>query len=636
MTSCVTRTRRTKAIRRVALVAIAIGSLLTAGCVNLPANSSVNTVQKQVKAGSGADVSIWPRAPQRGDSPTFAVEGFLQNAASGPGNLNIAQAYLTGEAQKNWDPNKVLVFSEESSPTVISPHVDSNGGLEIQITGTVVARLAENGSYQPVSAGQGDGTFKFHVSFDKAKGYYQIDRMRDDFGVALTQESFRAAYAAYYLYYLNQDSPDTSMIPVPVYLRSQIGDAATAQQLAASLFLGPPNRLNNVAGMAAPQIALDPSTPVTIDSENDATVTVKTPNYCTTHDKSACSHLADQLLATYSNLGSISRVTVADGRGTRLGSSTAVDKVMKQYNVSVGTSGSKSFYYIDATDHRVSQYYNGHTTAAQVGPNSRQYSLLAITNDPSSPGGQLAAVVDATDTKLYLGTPGNPADGAPVWTGTGISSLTWDAFGRLWFLAKVNGAAAVFRLDAGHSRSAQPQQVDVIGADDTAVQKISIAPDGRQLAVDYAEPPSASAPGPLYSVGIGVVGDSGSPPSVNLSFALIQPVVSQWTNVTGLDWHGSQSLGVLGSSEPSSPPAIYELNPDGSPVVSLTDPNPVTINPPLKVSGIEWTGAMLLASYTSPQQPGSGPKLLIDQYAFNTSSWNTVSGVNGTVPSYAN
>ncbi len=633
MTSRIRRTLRTKAARRFALVAVAIGSLVCAGCVNLPSTSSVNTVEKQAKPGSGADVRIWPRAPQRGDSPSFAVEGFLQTAASDPSNLSIARAYLTGGAQKDWDPKKVLVFSDESSPTDIGSAGD--GGDLVQIKGTVVAMVGDDGAYEPFPVQQREAAYTFHVSRDDAKGYYQVDRLPDDWGIALTQESFRAAYTAYYLYFLNQDAPGTSMIPVPIYLRSQTGDAATAQALAAALFVGPPDRLNSVAEMAVPQqIQLDPSTPVTIDQENNAAVTVKTPNYCTTHSKSACNRLADQLLATYSSLGSISRVTVVDSHGVQLGASRAVDKVLKLYNVSVGSSGPTSFYYLDAASHRVYEYINGHVNNAQVGPANRAYGQLAVANDPGNSGEPAAAVVDTTGTKLYLGTPGNAADSAPVWTGTAISSPTWDAFGHLWFLSKVGGVENLFRVDASHSLKATPDQVDLVGGGDAVPQKISIAPDGRQLAIEYTQPSGSSPANPLYSIGVGVVDDTDGPLSVNLSYGLIQPIVNQWTNVTGLDWHGSQSLGVLGYPQPSSPLAIYELNTDGSPVVNLTDLNPVTINPPPAVTGIEWNGTMLLASYTSPPKPGGTPQ--IDQYAFSTSTWNTVSDVNGTAPSYAN
>lgn len=166
-----------------------------------------------------------------------------------------------------------------------------------------------------------------------------------------------------------------------------------------------------------------------------------------------------------------------------------------------------------------------------------------------------------------------------------------------------------------------------------AITQLAVAPDGRRVAVVYSEQ-SPSTGSTVYSVGIGVFEGSGSSQSLDLRQAVQNPVVYQWNSLKDIDWHGSQSLAVLGGQQPSSPSVVSELYTDGSPVTNSTDLNAVTINPPNTTSSIEWTGSTLLAAYGSasdaPQQ--------ITQYSFNSNSWSSQGAVpvQGSSPSYAN
>ncbi|HEU5353585.1 MAG TPA: LpqB family beta-propeller domain-containing protein [Actinocrinis sp.] len=632
---------RKPSARAAALGLLSLLGVLTAGCVNLPANSGVNAVSKQAEPGGGSDVRIWPQGPQRRELPAAIVEGFLQTAASDPGNLSIAREYLTGDAL-SWDPQKVIVFSgDESSPTSVPGHDD-----QVQITGTVLAKVDDDGTYQPVapqiqpasnvnqslSGPVAHDRYTFFVKPNDAKGYYQIDKLpSDDFGIVLTEETFRAEYNAYNLYYLNSAAQSESMIPVPVYLRAQ-SDVAIAQKLADKLLGVPPAWLDGSAVTAAPQIALAGRNAVNIESDGTAQVTVKSPNACTTHSISACNVLADELFASYSDLASVSRVTIVDQHGTQLGQSLGpVDSVLKRYHVGIGGPGNGTYYYLNKDSHAV--YANGSrgSQLEQVGPANRRYRNLAVTDYD---GQTIAAVVDDSKSKLYLGQPGEAADRQPVFTGQ-ITSLSWDALGHLWFIDASQHPAALYRLDATQGLEARPQRVTYIGTDgdSMAIAQLAVAPDGRRVAVVYSEQ-SPSTGSPVYSVGIGVLIGSGSNESLDLRQAVQNPVVYQWNSVQDIDWHGSQSLAVLGGQQPSSPSVVSELYTDGSPVTNSTDLNAVTINPPSTTSSIEWTGSTLLAAYgttkDTPQQ--------ITQYSFNSNSWSSQGAVpvQGFSPSYAN
>jgi hypothetical protein len=82
----------------------------------------------------------------------------------------------------------------------------------------------------------------------------------------------------------------------------------------------------------------------------------------------------------------------------------------------------------------------------------------------------------------------------------------------------------------------------------------------------------------------------------------------------------------------SSPPTISELNSDGSPVINAADLSPVTYAPPTSTTGIEWTGAALLA--TTHSGPANAPVQQIEQYSFATSTWTV--DATGFSPTYAN
>lgn len=625
----------TPSVRRALLVPLALLALLaTAGCVNLPANTTASVVGNPAKGGSGADVRIWPQAPQRGSNhPEQVVEGFLQTAASDPSNYTIARLYLAGEALNNWDSNRIAVFSDVSSPVPTSTATTS-GHVQVQISGTMVATVSDDGAYQQIEDPAKEATYTFDLSYNQAKGYFQIDQLPrgpyGEFGILLTQDVFRADFAAYDLYYLNQDAPTSSMIPVPDYQRSQLGDAATAQNLVTALLSGPPDALTGAAARAVPNFQLAAGQQVTISSDDTASVPIKSPANCATQGRRGCELLADELLATFSSLASVSRVTLVDPQGNPLVTSSSVSSLASQYHIAATPGKPASFYYLDSKTHQVNRYENGsagsNTTVVEpLGPSSNKYSQLAV---GSYQGQTYAAVVDDKGSKLYVGTTGAPKNLTTVFAGQHIGSMSWDALGHLWFLAFAGNTASLYQWDV--TRATPALQQVILAGDGGNISEIAAAPDGRRIAVSYSVP--GPTPGSeVDSVGIAVVEHNESGLELNLSYGLDQPVVYHWTAVSDVCWHGSQVLAVLGSQSPSSQQTVSELNSDGSPVISAADLTPITVNPPTGTESIEWTGGALLAATHSGSGASAGQQ--VQQYSFTTSTWTVAA--DGSSPTYA-
>jgi hypothetical protein len=595
-----------------ALVALLLLALLATGCAGLPTGGGV-VHDNQADPQNGAALRIWPRKPSPGDKQAEIVEGFLQAAASDEPNLTTAHAYLMGKAADSWDLNQVVIVNSNSSKPSPVPGTSDT----FQITGTPVGSVNDYGSYQAVGIPQKSVVYQFHVTRDNANGY-RIDRLPPGFGVGLSPEEFRSNYANYNLYYLDSTTHGTSMIPVPLYLRANTSDGTLADKLATALLDFPvPGWLSLVAEKADPGATKD--SPVTIRQDGTAVVTVKKSKdgAITTQ---AASRLADQLLASFVSISSVLKVEVDDPAGKEIGRATDVNRILKTYHVTGlgGRQDTAGAYYLETKFQQV--YKVDGKLSTPVGPQTAKYSELAVGRSPTT-SQPVAAVVDVTKTKLYIGTPGITAVLPVKYTGHDLRSLTWDAVGHLWFIDTDGGQPILHRIDA--IDDGQAEKVYVFGSPGN-VQQISIAPDGWRIAVTYTD-------GPNFAVAIGVVERSSTDWMVDLTSGGYQPVVSQWAKITDVDWFTSQILAILGAQLATSPLTIYEMYTDGSPVVNPADLNVIAILPPETTTTIAWTqSGSLLAAAT--QSINGIPTDEVLEYASSSSSW-TERGF-GISPSY--
>jgi hypothetical protein len=599
-----------------------------AGCVSLPTGSAVIKNTSQPSANGGEDVRLWPaQGPSSGDTPRDIVEGFLQTAASDEPDLDSARQYLAGNARATWDSRKVLVFSTENAP------VPSNAaGDEFQLTGVPVGEVDHNGRYTAIPPTQ--QTYFFHVGGDQKTGY-RIDQLPAEFGIALTQEAFRQYYTPYSVYYLDKQAPKSSMIPVPVYERSALADRDTASQLAGVLLGGAPPQYDAVAEVAATPLQLSH---VMISQTQVAEVTLKSQTLCTATAHGPCDQLAEELLVTFLSLGSISSVEVFDqalGPQKPIGRAPNVDAVLSKYHITITAQkvNTADLYYLDSpqakNDPNAGRIFRSSAgKVGMVGPSDRKYGQVAV--DPRPKAVPTLALVDANGQNLYLAAANASAAATPVFTGSGIGSLSWDAFGHLWFIATVNGAPALFRVDT--TANGQPQLADVsveLPPGGVSIHRVSAAPDGHRVAVVYTDAGGSAA---ALSVGVELAaGSAGSGFYINLADGSSQPILDGWATLSDVVWNSGQTLAILGAQQSAEAPSISELYTDGSPVFTPPDLNAVTVIPPISTSSIAWTTTgRLLAAYKAADGAQE-----IAAYSPSNEGWETESLNSGISPSYA-
>jgi Lipoprotein LpqB beta-propeller domain len=571
--------------------AAALISLL-GGCAQLAAAGGPVSDNPPADTAGGADVRIWAQTPSPSDNELQIVEGFIQAAASG--QTAIAQAYLSPHV--SWDSGEVLILANPTAVQAVGSDPDT-----FFFTGTQVGSV-DAGAYAATAAATtaaaSPTSFRFHVRFVKNEGY-RIDVIPPGFGRALTQDEFNATFATYGLEYITHSTAGTGLIPVIRHLPATGGQTAVATSLAASLFTPPPQWLG-----ALPVLAGVDFRSLSIDQTGTARVTVDgagtTP--CVARP-GPCNELAAQMMATFSvnHLGAVNNVQIYDTAGDPLGNSDAgpVDLL------SAGglATGNPDLFYLNPESHQV--YEAGSKNAgtgppAFVGTADSKWSQLAVGAGLSG-GSPLAAVVDAaTQTKLYIGTPGSSS--APVlrYSGGKISSLSWDEDGNLWFLAVgTNGAESLYRLDTAGGTSAPARQVPVLGLPLTsALASVSIAPDGNRIAVAYTDPGGGD------DLAVGMAQDLGDDWSVSVDLAASPSVIQGWYDIAQVVWYDGLKLAVLGESQQaSSPDLITELYADGWPAADPADDNQSTIPPQTgaQTTGIAWASGGSLLAYSADQ-----------------------------------
>lgn len=544
----------------------------TAGCVSLQTSGPV-TLVTQGNVGNSHN-QIFPTPPYSNEPPASLVSGFLEAARSGPQNARIADAYLTGAALDAWKgtQHSVIVVADgtESAPTLVggSPEAPT---ASVSITGDVVGTLDAKARYR-AEAGSRQYTFEL----DKTDQGFRISSLPPGFGVLLQQTRFESEYAVHDVFFGNAGQ-NGQLIPSQVYLPSGDTDQAAAEALTTLVLDGVPERLG-----AAAVSGVGPAKYDSVEIQPNDTIQVTLDKNPCSRPQANCNLLALQLAATFADGLStkVSAVRVVDSGDNASGQQLGTD-FSSYYSYGIGVGGAKASkaYVIDkdgqvATVGIAAGATASPTEAVQVGPAGTKFAQVA--QQPGQNHRQNLALVSQDGTHLYLVNQA-PFAGQlhAVFTGTGISSLSWDQQGNLWFTAVTDGVAQVYRYGDGNC-----DQVRIDGLQGQ-VATVAAAPDSSRVAVSY------QIGSDEYSIAIGTA-QTVADGSWRLNMAGAQVVANSWTQVLDFGWYDEDSLAVLGIPASAGSLRLYQLYADGSPVYnSLTD-QPVEANPATDTQEVCW------------------------------------------------
>jgi hypothetical protein len=202
-----------------AVLVVAAGAALLAGCANIPTSGAVH-VGRPLSAVGGlgdVDVRVQPPQAQPGMSATDVVRGFLRAVVNNDGDYEIARSYLTSRAAEVWNAAGITTYDDGSVQIAASGDSNKNRAVNLQVgrRGFVDAR----GEFSP-QAGPLRTTFRLV----RQHGEWRIDKLSN--GVLLSTSDAQRALRLATLYFV--DRSHRWLVPQQLLMRPQAVGFTTA------------------------------------------------------------------------------------------------------------------------------------------------------------------------------------------------------------------------------------------------------------------------------------------------------------------------------------------------------------------------------------------------------------------------
>lgn len=635
--------RSGRAAMKMAGIAV-VFTAVASGCVSLQANGPITPVAESDEGSS--QVQIWPSPPTATESAQEIVTGFLQAARSGSANLAIADDYLTPAMQQFWKQrqNTVIVladgsqtypqqagqgYSGDSSSLQEIPEAGRRNGVvqgvntagsgntvTEQVQGVLLGTVGPAGTY---SAASGTDTYSFGLTQQKDGGY-RIDSLPGDIGVLMERSDFESSYDRHDVYFQNAQYSGR-LIPTQIYLPSIATDQELADAMARLVVQGVPAQLGSAMQNAVQGAQLEGG--VQFQGDGSATVTINSHGYCAKYTD-ACRDLGEQLAASLNGLSTkVTSVTVQDQSSNTpyAPQDASASAGLSSYGASLGSHGSQSFTAIanDGTVEVASTPGVANTSQPPYGPAKTKFRQVAVGPARADNRPQSIALVSQDGTKVYVPHKQDDSTLTTVYASGSLSatvnSLSWDAYGNLWFTVTQNGLTSAYRYGADSSLS----QV-TIGRLPGKLTQIAAAPDGSRVAVASKDETGDS----WISIAAVVSATNGG--------WLLQPTqntAADWSQINDFDWYNEDSLAVLGIQPNSQVLGLYQIYADGSSVYDSLTQQPVEAGPPANAQSFVWSsGGVPIAAAVN------NGKNSLYSLSVEGQEAQLINGVSGTSPSY--
>jgi hypothetical protein len=443
---------------RTAAVVVAV-ALLTA-CAQVPHAGPVVEAQQRGQAGQTQIQFFNPKGPQPGQAPADIVTGFLVAMTATPLTISTAQKFLSKQARVQWQPKRVVAYSNRSP---------ARGARR------VVVRL--QGAHQVAAGGQWKGP----VPGPERRLVFPMVRENDEWRIDQAPDALIVPRTFYDQQYTDDaqiyffDPTGRILVPEPVHVPQ---GSQLASSLVRALVRGPSAALSGVVRtFVPPGLAVNLSVPVTKDGV--ALVTLKGPDPGPLSNRTTRLIVA-QLAWTLRQDPTINsfRVTIA---GHPLADATGAQSFRVPSDVT-GSEQTPSSRYDPAVSTASSQFYALRAGRLVSGPIDHPTTVDGPFGNSSVGIGPFAVnlhgteVAGVTSDSLVVGPVLGASLPSEVLSGSGLLRPAWDFADRLWDVQRgPDGADVVF---VEHDRR---HQVRIPGITRGDVRRFLVSRDGSRL-----------------------------------------------------------------------------------------------------------------------------------------------------------
>jgi hypothetical protein len=560
-------------------VLVVVAAVLSvAGCVSMP-NGGPPMPFDATQSGTGPNqdyTAPYAALPGAGWLPNEIVQGFLAASASYFNRQDVARAYLTPAADKTWDPKgSVTVFSNSASVSLPTPvNLKNANSAMVTVTGQVQATLNTNGQVLSVAQGQAQPSVRdtcassagsvgsvCEFTLVKSAGQWRIAKLPTN--LLFNESDFVRVYQSQDVYFFNPAYsrlvPDTVFVPLGTSVTTLL------QTLVNTLITGPgPTWLANATFSVLPK-----NTTVKGISLHGSTAIVNLGGGIVKANRSqVAAQLAWTLVGSSGGQYNVEAVQLLINGTKVTGPQTPTMSAYQGYNPYPATQA--TFSYVDSTGAAQSRCGSvtdttvalaapvfGHADGPQItscssggsppaaepattakpghsvpARTANAFSMVAV-----SPGDKYVATVSAGKNEVSIWQVGRKGKAVASWTGTGVTSISWDQQPDLWIATPT--AIAVLPVTG--------KSIGVLNTFGGPVSALSVAPDGVRVA--------AIVGGELELAAIVPEGGPStlpSTPTVDFSLGTPVPLGPSITDRVALTWYDADDLMVIDKIDPTS------------------------------------------------------------------------------------
>lgn len=209
-------------MKRIGLLLVA---LIASACSAIPNSGPVVQGPRVDVLRNDGYVRVIARPPAQGMTPDALVRGFLAASASVADGDETARLYLTSDASRKWNPEKLTVVYDAAALTVVSDRSDA-----VRIAAPKIGSIDARRRYATADAGS---TMSDLFKLAKVDGEWRIASAPQ--ALYLGEGDVARSFRAYPVFFFTSDYSRL----VPEYVLLPIGGGSLATQLMKALLAGP-------------------------------------------------------------------------------------------------------------------------------------------------------------------------------------------------------------------------------------------------------------------------------------------------------------------------------------------------------------------------------------------------------------